>query len=101
GNQKNEKDEDIYVAYNMHWTEHRFALPKLKNGYAWRLVMDTAFDESFAVDEWKTEGYTTAQGRSIQVLVGMKNGQSKEEASAKTGRDQTGRKKKAESEMET
>lgn len=100
GNQKGEKDEDIYVSYNMHWTEQRFALPKLKNGYAWRLVMDTALDESFSVDEWKTDGYTTAQGRSIQVLVGMKNEQNKEEASAKTGRGQAGRKKKAESETE-
>lgn len=98
GNQKGEKDEDIYVAYNMHWTEHRFALPKLKNGFAWRLVMDTALDESFAVNEWKTDDYTTAQGRSIQVLVGMRTEEKKDTARSKKGRGQTGKKKKAESE---
>lgn len=81
GNQKGESDEDIYVAYNMHWNEHRFALPKLKKDYAWRLVMDTALEESFDVDEWKLDGYTTASGRSIQVLIGTKR---KEDAKLST-----------------
>lgn len=98
GNQKGEKDDDIYVAYNMHWTEHRFALPKLKKGYAWRLVMDTAFEESFDVDEWKPDGYTTAQGRSIQVLVGMKAEEKQEEKAAGPKQKKPGKTKKSESE---
>ena len=29
------KEEDCYVAYNMHWLEHSFALPKLPKGWKW------------------------------------------------------------------
>ncbi|MCM1538923.1 MAG: alpha-amylase family glycosyl hydrolase [bacterium] len=101
GNQKGGQDADVYVAYNMHWTEQRFALPKLRKGYVWKLVMDTALDDSFGVNEWKTDGHTTAQGRSIQVLVGMRSEEKKGTAPAKTGRGQTEKKKKAESEAET
>lgn len=100
GNQKGEKDDDIYVAYNMHWTEHRFALPKLKKGFAWRLVMDTAFEESFDVDEWKIDGYTTAQGRSIQVLVGMKTDETPENGVVKAERKKPGKVRKSESETD-
>ena len=64
-------DQDIYVIYNMHWISHRFALPKLENGYQWKLVMDTQEEDSFGVDCWK-EDYTLAQGRSIQILVSEK-----------------------------
>jgi glycogen operon protein len=88
GNQKGEKDEDIYVAYNMHWSEHRFALPKLKKGYAWCLVMDTALEDSFAVKEWKTEGYTVAAQRSIQVLIGIRQEEKENRADRKNGRAQ-------------
>ena len=55
----------------MHWISHRFALPKLENGYQWKLVMDTQEEDSFGVDCWK-EDYTLAQGRSIQILVSEK-----------------------------
>ena len=29
------KNADCYVAYNMHWLEHVFALPALPKGYGW------------------------------------------------------------------
>lgn len=29
------KEEDCYVAYNMHWLPHHFALPKLPKGWQW------------------------------------------------------------------
>ncbi len=71
GDRKWVTDNDIYVVYNMHWVSHRFALPKLKKGYQWRMVMDTDADNSFAVSQIKEE-YTLAEGRSIQILVSEK-----------------------------
>ena len=31
----------LYVAYNLHWNEQDFALPRLPDGLSWRLVFDT------------------------------------------------------------
>ncbi|MBO5291629.1 MAG: hypothetical protein J6B10_00380 [Lachnospiraceae bacterium] len=37
-----EKDEPwLYVAYNMHWQRHRFALPTLPDGKNWEVVFGT------------------------------------------------------------
>ncbi len=35
------KDNSFYIAFNMHWEEHRFALPKLKGDIDWEYCMDT------------------------------------------------------------
>ena len=35
------KCEDCYVAYNMHWLEHVFALPALPKGYGWYVKATT------------------------------------------------------------
>ena len=34
-------DDFIYIAMNMHWIEHDFALPDLPAGYEWKLVCDS------------------------------------------------------------
>ncbi len=36
------EDECLYIAYNMHWEPHDFALPKLLKGKRWKLLVDTA-----------------------------------------------------------
>lgn len=35
-------DSFFYIAYNMHWEKHAFALPGLPEGLEWRVVCDTA-----------------------------------------------------------
>lgn len=35
----------IYIAYNMNWMSQQFALPKLKKGKNWYVVVDTSQDE--------------------------------------------------------
>ncbi len=65
------KDQDIYMIYNMHWVQHRFALPKLKKGYLWVLVMNTEEDESF-VYRPMSQDFVLVQGRSIQILISEK-----------------------------
>ena len=36
-----EKEKDCFVAYNMHWLEHEFALPALKKGRKWYRIAST------------------------------------------------------------
>jgi glycogen operon protein len=73
------KDDDyFYVAYNMHWEPHEFALPNLPRGLKWHLAFDT-FEESVngfylpgsepCVTEQKT---IQLEARSIKVLIGKK-----------------------------
>ena len=59
-------DNFIYIAYNMHWEEHDFALPSLPAGLKWTRVLDTAAKENGVQDE---NGKTAAvKGRSVQIL---------------------------------
>lgn len=39
---KNKADDFLYIAYNMHWENHKLALPKLPKGMKWKKVFDTA-----------------------------------------------------------
>ncbi len=64
-------DDFIYIAYNMHWITHEFALPILPKDYEWKvayatrsLVDDTLFDA-----EQEQKKVMTAP-RSVLVLVG-------------------------------
>lgn len=38
---KRESDKSFYIAYNMHWDDHKFDLPKLPKGKKWKVIMDT------------------------------------------------------------
>lgn len=48
---KNREEDDnfFYIAYNMHWISHSFALPKLPKGLGWRLIADTGDDARIAM----------------------------------------------------
>lgn len=72
GNQKKETDCDIYIAYNMHWNEHSFALPKARKGEAWSVAIDTSCENPFEPVETEQNEYVTLQGRSIAVLISRK-----------------------------
>ena len=87
-----EDDESFYIAYNMHWEEHDFALPALPEGRTWMRILDT-FEEETAEketentsdglgtgpkDQGETETaeayggegkHTRVPGRSIRILV--------------------------------
>ena len=69
GNSADGKEGDyIYIAYNMHWESHRFALPSIAN-YEWIPVMDTK-DNMLAVEKGKTASYMDIPPRSIAILTG-------------------------------
>lgn len=76
-NSKGEKkDNYFYVAYNMHWTPHEFALPSLPGALEWKIAIDTdvegargiyAEGKEVILEEQRT---VTVPERTILVLIG-------------------------------
>ena len=65
------EDDFFYIAYNMHWENHTFALPKLPKGLAWTVCFATCEKGAAAVihDTLKeNEGSVTVPDRCICVL---------------------------------
>lgn len=91
-------DDYFYVAYNMHWEPHEFALPHLPKGLIWHTAFDTYEDSCNGIYEAGREPVLEDQrrcmvmARSIMVLVGKsapakgkKSAIQEEEAHAETG----------------
>ena len=71
------EDDFFYLAYNMHWEQHDFALPKLPKGYKWIIEMSTC-DEPKSSDKEGVvlsddEDYIKVCDRSVVVLRSVKN----------------------------
>jgi len=74
-----QEDEYIYIAYNLHWTDHAFAVPKLPKGYQWTPVADTHVSEDIKnsgadishIND-KERGAITVKERSIVIMLGRK-----------------------------
>jgi len=66
-------DCDVYLAINMHWVPHSFALPKLEGEKNWYVVMDTSMP--VATQEKllsKSEKEISVSERSIKIVLGKK-----------------------------
>lgn len=69
-------DTSLYVAYNMHWLEHEFALPHLPDKEKWRVAIDTGrkenagFYEEMKEPAVKDQRAVKVPPRTIVVLVG-------------------------------
>ncbi len=63
-------DQVCFVVYNMHWLEHKAALPGLGKGKKWYLVMET--EEGVLAKErlLKNQKELWIKARTIQILVG-------------------------------
>ena len=59
----------IYLAVNMHWFPHDFALPKLPRGLKWYPVYDTGKKECECKDALDNQCNLTVEDRSIRVLI--------------------------------
>ena len=63
-------DEDdhslIYVAYNMHWEKHDFALPKIEKG-TWKVIMDSNISGAVIDDACRN---VRVEPRSVSILIG-------------------------------
>ena len=67
-------DDFFYIAYNMHWENHTFGLPKLPKGLCWDKVMSTDDNNlEIVTDENQNNNYSiTVKGRSIAIIKSMK-----------------------------
>ena len=66
------KEKDFYIAYNMHWQKHRFALPKPPKGKQWRILMNTEY--GFIGDKTiKAQTDLNVAERSIVLLEAASN----------------------------
>lgn len=70
------EDDCLYMAYNMHWEPHDFALPKLFKNKRWKLLLCT--DETEPEEERAagsdlpdnaTQSTVTLPGRSVQIYI--------------------------------
>lgn len=69
---KTREDDSFYLAYNMHWEDHTFALPKLSKGLKWKILLLTCDDNSGSVayDTLLAGGdKVTIPDRSVAILV--------------------------------
>lgn len=65
-----EGDEDCFVAYNMHWLEHTFALPALPRGKKWYRIASTQegiLDKAEPLDDQK---FAEVKERTIMIFSG-------------------------------
>lgn len=68
------EEHTIYVAYNLHQSEHEFGLPLLPKKKVWKKIFDTSRDvDNFLLGGEKIEKQRTLKlsGRTICVLEGM------------------------------
>ncbi len=75
-----DEDELIYIAYNMHWMEHTFALPALPGGYRWNVALDTS-EGILEEDKWRLlpdSRQVQVSSRTVTVLIGRKHKDVKE-----------------------
>lgn len=68
---EDQKDSDCFVAYNMHWIPHEFALPALPKGKKWYRILSTESETGF-VEETLEENQkeTTVEERTIVMFLG-------------------------------
>lgn len=65
-------DTDLYIAYNMHWEDHTFALPSLTKNKKWKKIFSTTIQEGFLGEEslFCLERKAVVDARSIAVFIG-------------------------------
>lgn len=64
------KDADCYIACNMHWISHEYALPTLPKGKMWHLVYNTGTDMQTEEILMEDQRKIRLEARSIAFLVG-------------------------------
>ena len=63
----------LYVAYNMHWKEKEFALPKLPGKKKWHIAATTQKGVLSKINKKEYKKIIKIKPRTIVVLVGKEN----------------------------
>ncbi|MCR5687074.1 MAG: hypothetical protein K6G58_03560 [Lachnospiraceae bacterium] len=69
---RSREDDFFYIAYNMHWENHTFALPKLPKGLEWSICFITCDENAGAIVEktlGEKMGSVTVPDRTTVVLT--------------------------------
>ena len=88
------KDDSFFVACNMHWEPHEFALPHLPGGLRWHVAFDTSdsrnngFYEPGQEPERADQKRMMVPPRSITVLTGRLPAAANEKAGRAKGEDE-------------
>ena len=69
GADKSNRGDYIFIAVNMHWSEHSFALPKIHPDRHWRVILDTTESERREYALKEDEKHIVVKDRSIMILV--------------------------------
>lgn len=72
--EENPRDSFLYLAVNMHWHSQLLALPRLPEGYFWKVLMDTASEDPFRPESEQPSDPRSIRcsGRSIALLQAEK-----------------------------
>ena len=67
-------EEFLYIAYNMHWMEHDFAIPNIPEEYQWYVAVDTqnGVYEEGAEPAVEHARQVSVPARTVMVFVGRK-----------------------------
>ena len=85
------EDDSFYIAYNMHWQEHKLALPKLSKGMKWVKILETDHITE-SNDKSKEENKILTKGRSIALYCSAKDENYKEKTKSKNNNRKDGMK---------
>jgi glycogen operon protein len=66
-----EEDEDIFIAYNMHWEDKDFDIPSPRSGKVWKKYIDTGVPakQSFVKTDLEEKRTISVGARSVVVLI--------------------------------
>ena len=67
------QDQDCFIAYNMHWMEHDFALPSLPKGKAWYQILNTSTGTFEKIKVQSQLRKVRIEERSVVVFVSENN----------------------------
>ncbi|MBR2530007.1 MAG: hypothetical protein IKE35_03165, partial [Lachnospiraceae bacterium] len=68
------EDDFFYIAYNMHWENHTFALPKLEKGYEWAVKTVTCVENAARIIRQslaQSADSVTVPDRTIAILTSV------------------------------
>ncbi|MBO4808049.1 MAG: hypothetical protein J5537_03340 [Lachnospiraceae bacterium] len=71
GKYAGENDKFIYLAINMHWEKHDFALPNLPEGIVWKKKFDSDEFDKALKEDISDEGRITLAPRSVVILESL------------------------------
>lgn len=78
-----DEEEPCFTAYNMHWLQHRFALPSIGKNREWYLIMTTKDGVLPEAKKLEDQKEVLLEERSVAILIGRKMEETEEKPQKK------------------